>query len=188
MWWTLAVACRSPERLPQVDTGCSGLQGPCAGTPLSLVAGTGETEFVPFASGNEIAFHTGGQGAFHVFVGGEVAASSQEVTWQASVVVHNTFTQISGAGVTPIALTLNDWSACKGNFFGQIAPVQLAGANDQETNEYVCKDLPGETIDITLTVIDLATGESTYTTASATATIDETAHKCLCVPTEECPF
>jgi hypothetical protein len=147
---------------------------------VTLTPGTGELAFDPLSGGTDIAFHTGGQGAFHVYVGGEVAASSQQVAWQASVVVHNTFTQISGAGALPVPVTLNDWSDCTGNFFGQIAPIVLPGANDLDTNEYVCKDLPGETIDVTITVTDLLTGESTYASASATARIDETAHKCLC--------
>ncbi len=171
MWLSALVACTQPD-VQAHETGCTGLSGPCAGKPLTVTVGTGEFAFAPLYGGADVEFVFGLQGSWHLWVGGEVTAPSQTIAWQSTVIVHDSGAQISGAGEFPASTVLNDWSECQGTFFGARAPVELAGTTPDALDTFICCDLPGETLDITLVVIDLVTGETATSVGSATGSID----------------
>lgn len=167
-------SCRS-ELIRVHDTGCSAANA-CADTPLSALMGTGQIAYEPLDAGTDLFIVRGSQGGWHIWTGGRISATSPSISWVPKVIVHNTAEQIGGAQ-PPTVQVLGNWDGCTGEFFGGFAYIDDVVVPDFDA--FVC-DISGETLDLSLTVTDLLTGETTTDYRTANARFDEVTFETYC--------
>ncbi len=142
----------------------------CATDQLAMSPGTGAFAYEPLVAGDRVTVVHGPQGGWHLWVAGSVtgtAATSVLVAPQ--VVVLRDGTQLAGDQEPQAVAVTSD--GCGGTFYGGFAYLDDYTPDAGTLLDAICR-LEGEALELTVTVTDPATGDTTTTAVEVVAERD----------------
>ncbi|MEQ1571636.1 MAG: hypothetical protein ABMA64_38765 [Myxococcota bacterium] len=172
VWWWMC-ACN-----PEPATSDSSVTCP----ERAMVHGTGETAVEPLVVGQELTIVNGPQGGWHVWTAAELTGFGPEITVLGSVVATANGAVLASATSEPVWMDLSvspgDWTydpaTCAGAFYGHETRLDdFVPAGGDSTLEVIC-NLNGRSLDVTLEVTDVASGEALTSTVAVLGRPDQT--------------